>query len=517
MNRYKLVLAFLTGLAIFLGITYLRTPDSANPPASPGGLPATRTALQNPAGAPPGQTASRTEFPTSMPAATTDNIKPAENADLQKLLAEMENLLPEIEDLLRYLNLSDTSYEPPNQYLLQTYQPQIDKLQARFSQLAQQASSISRPRTQRFLWEQLLGRNLDTVADYLILGELLEPGDALLEEMLVVIASPGYDLGGRENLIYHMLFPNRPPQPGGELSARQQRIKAFIEQQLPQETDSTLMIAYLEAYSSLMDYLPDGREAFQQHLDAARLRMDPDQYFSFKLQQLDMQSPQAGLARLLQEMDSTPMNAEQRERLLSRLGGQINAALNDYLYNPEANTENPIPEANRQLLVGYLERNLSLPRLKQEDNGSLYQYGDRISTIEMLRNGKQIEAGIYQRIVSSNSFDEQVALLLVIPGIDGNLPERLQGQPNLKQSLLKALADPQYSAEDHQVIGMALANLTRQTPPPEGFSAPAVTYDYDVNGNAIYTQETFPPESTITDYPATEDGSGTPDGQYPDY
>lgn len=509
MNRYKPVLVVLTGLAAFAAFLYLSAPGPANKPASPTPSAAQESRTTTSADsllpeAEPRQPAARNTWPatTGQDAATAAAPAAGDDPQLEVLLAEMADLLPEMEDLLRYINMTDIAYTTHTTYDMQTYQPQIDKLQEKFARLAQQAAALSKPRTQGFLWKKLLDYGLDSEINYIILNELGAPDAALFEDMLSAITNTGYPSQGREMMIYYTLFPNEAPEESAQLPPRQARIKTFIEEQLQLETEGSLMIAYLEAYAALMDFLPEGEQAFQQHLDAARLRMNPDEYFGFKLQQLDVGNPRAEFARLLEEIDTTPMSAEQRANLLSRLQIQVSVTMQEYLYNPDAPEENPIPENNRRLLLGYLENNLGAPpALQQADEYELYQYAEKAWAVELLRGGRQAGEGLYQRIANSTSFDEQVALLLVIPGIEGNLPERLQNLPRLKQSLLRSLADPQYSAEEHQIIGMALNNLTNTRPPPQLYQQP-------------YPGESF---SEYPYYPATEAYSEQPAGQYPDY
>lgn len=514
MNRYKPVLVVLTGLAAFAAFLYLSAPGLTEKPAS--------TAPSTTAGAdaalaqqepPPPTAPAPSLFPgaeiqqpaarNTWPAMTEqDATTAADDPRLEALLTEMANLLPELEDLLRYINMTDVAYTSQSTYDMQTYQPQIDKLQEKFARLAQQAAALSKPRTQHFLWKKLLDHGLDSEINYIILNELAAPDEPLFKEMLGAIANTGYPPEGREIMIYYTLFPGEMPEAGEELPPQQALTKAFIEEQLQLETNGSLMIAYLEAYSTLMAFLPEGEQEFRQHLDAARLRMNPDEYFGFKLQQLELDNPKADFARLLNEIDTTPMSADQRENLLNRLQIQVSVTMQEYLYNPDAPEENPIPENNRRLLLGYLENNLGAPpALQQADEYELYQYAEKAWAVELLRSGKQAGEGLYQRIANSASFDEQVALLLVIPGVEGNLPERLQNLPSLKQGLLRSLADPQYSAEEHQIIGMALNNLTSNRPPPQMYQQP-------------YPGETL---NEYPYYPATEAYSGQPAEQYQDY
>lgn len=487
MNRYKLAFGFLAGITLFLIIIYTFTPKTTQPMRG-------TSALQNTPIKPIQSSVQNIPFSTQ-PVEILSSTPPIEKNPkpeyLQTILDKITELLTEIQHLMQLLDSSNHYNYAPNSYyydmvsptpeITTNYQPQIDRLQADFTQLARQGKRLNRQQTHRFLWEQLLIHGIDSSLGYIILNELVNPELELLEEILHTLSDSSYPASSRETLVYHFLFPNSPPEEQGQLNQRQQRLLEFIEQQLQQETHTGLLLAYLTAYNILLDYLPESQRKVQlfQQLELARLRLTPETFFSFKLQQMDLTSDAEDYRALLQEVSLTPMSKHQQRAFLMQITSQVSSHLNFFNAEERALTNSTLPNETRDVLKNYLQEHLSLPRLRQDSSvdysdftQDLYQYAEQVWAIELLDNPQQAHDKFVQRVQQSQNINEQIALLLILPSLGSEIGTRLR-QTDLQLRLSQHLQQGELPKPVLNVIDIALHNLD----PPQQAS-PRITLPY---------------------------------------
>jgi hypothetical protein len=438
------------------------------------------------------------------PPATTSHANSIQSLTLTTLLNEIASLLQEISGLQRLLYNPFDPYQPVDETLQQTYQPHLDALSQRLETLVRKAEGISKPQTQRFLWEQALALGLEDPASLQAISLIsYSLDDALFEDMLTALSNGGHTSTARSSLAFSILLPaetnyndGNTVQPFHKATPRQRRIKAFLEEQLPQETDSEVLNAYIDVYHTMSQ---DGHRLvsnadFWQQLETLRAQIAPDQYFAYRLQHKKLTNPNSDLASLLRDINSTPMTPQQRQNMISLLSS--NVFMENAAYSGDTLVNTQIPDPQRQLLLQYLESNLPPPTL--QDRYSLYEYGNQAYAIEILKHREQATDKFYQRIVESNNVVEQTAMILGASVAGERLITKLQQHTALRQRLENQFKQSNLPPEIRTVLQDAL-NIISVTLPPA-----MPTYPNDEAGMPLYSQETVP-------------DSGSPDGQYPGY
>ena len=455
MNSYKLGFGLIALMVIFMAYFYSK-PDKpiaaapAVPPANPAQTVSNNTFNRLPVGWQP-DTAKVIIAPAIAPAANTSQA-------LDTLLMDIDNMTRELSMLQNQLyNQYDQSM---GDVLLQTYQPRIDELSQRLEQKVREAESLSKPLTQRFLWELALSIGLEDSASAQIISFISTSLDtALFEDILTALSIGGHNSSARMMLVFSILLPsgtayydtNTPPSP----PPRQQRIQAFLEAQFQQETDPEVLNAYLEVYRTMSQdqhgLVPTAR--FWQQLEMLRSRLAPDQYFSFRLQATSFTDPTADIAGLLREMMNSPMTPEQRQNLQSMLSNTL--FINSAPSSTDAMSTASIPAQHQQALLQYLENGLITPVL--QNRYSLYEYGNQAYAIEMLKHGEQAANTYYQRTVDSRVPAEQVALLLGASVGGDALLKKLRQNTTLRQSLENQLKQSNLTPEAQSALQDALS------------------------------------------------------------
>lgn len=485
MNRYKLAFGLAAGVAFFL--FYLG-----------GTRPAGHLSGEAPAMRPMGASVTANNSPsvwspvlpgaeTALPTAAT----PATLADLEPLLEQIETVLHELSSLQGLLTSSTLPGYAPDPLIEQLYQPRIDNLVQTLERLVRKAEGIALPRTQRFLWEQVLTAGLGSSTGMYALNMLgNNPHDALFEDMLTTLTHSGEDKDARTTLAFSILFPSGNPgldsastQAGKAPlpSPRQQRIVQFLEEQFQQEGNPDMLGAYLDIYFALTEeqYRVIPAAQFWQQLETLRSRIATDKYFGFRLQKLKLTDPDADYVGLFRDINTAPLTPEQQRNLLSMLGNTVFVATSP---NAAESTSQPLPEPQRQLLLQYMESHLAAPSL--QDRYALYEYGSQVQAIELLKNREQVADALYQRIVGSRSLDEQVALLLGAGMAGETLTQKLQQDVPLRQRFDHLLRQPGLTPDVRSLLQEAASVL--QGAPPFTPEQPVDEY----GNNIYYPQET---------------------------
>lgn len=488
LNRYRLVLGLIVIIGVILAYIYnplnqrlnfTKTSDNANAQDITFSVESVQPTLNTP----------------TLPLATTATSTSNSGIPLEALFNEMTSIFRELMAtstlMTNPLNLS----QAPDEATIQLYQPQIEKLQQRFTQLQQRAFTLSKADTQRFFWNLLVETNFPTDNSHLLLSNLADADDTLLNEMFALLSSGAYTLETRQTLAYNLLLPQRNTdmalinlQQSNSLSPRQLRLKQFLEEQLLSEPDGRLLATYMEIYHT---WANEGqlttKEAFKQQLDAVRTQLAPDQYFGFRLQTLNLSDPNADYAGLLADISATAMDKQLKRNLLLRLADEISTRLTGS--SDDATAPNgELPETTRQLLIHYLQTNLPQPQIN--DGYTLYQYGTQVYTLLLLMDRSQAVDKLYQRIVSSTSLAEQLGMLSALPMTDGIAQKNLREHTHLRQTLEQALTQPNLSSEARTSIASGLSSLmlqpptvstASQTPNAQG------TASVDEQGNPMYS------------------------------
>lgn len=504
MNRYRLGLSLfvLTGAAL----AFLYEQPHPQPLFSPPKTTAVITTGKVPADPAINHAASKTvaHKPTSitdthptfvLPPLPHNNIPP-----LETLLNDLANLFGELNNLSAMLANSQAPDQSPDEATLQLYQPQMERLQQRYIELQQQALTLSRDETQRFLWDQLVNYHFPMDNSHLILNALNDPADSLLEDMFSTLTNPSYNVTTRQMLAYNLLRPNsynylsvKPsPTEGTETTtptARQLRLKAFLENQIQSESQPPLLGTYIDIYRAMANETQlVSAEQFTQQLEIARSHLLPEQYFSFRLQELSLTQADADYANLLNDIRHTHMEPQQYRNLLLRLADEINSKMTP---SQEAVDKSmAIPDTTRQVLLQFLHKNLPQPDLR--DSFSLYQYGTQMYSIQLLENPQQGAERLYQKIVDSASLAEQVSMLSALPLSDGSLQKKLREQTNLKQRLENALLQASTQGDMRVSLESALSNLMMEPPSITTESVSTIEPpDNPSPANPLYSVETF--------------------------
>lgn len=507
MNRYRLGLSLfvLTGAALAFLYEQPHSHLLLSPPKTTAVMttgkvptdPAINHALSKTAGHKP---ASITDTQTTfvLPPLPHNNIPP-----LETLLNDLANLFGELNNISAMLANSQAPDQAPDEATLQLYQPQIERLQQRYIELQQQALTLSRDETQRFLWDQLVNYHFPMDNSHLILNALNDPADSLLEDMFSTLTNPSYNVTIRQMLAYNLLRPNsyhylnvQPSRAesteGAETNTpttRQLRLKAFLEEQIQSESQPPLLGTYMDIYRAMANetHLVSA-EQFTQQLEMARSHLLPEQYFSFRLQELSLTQADADYANLLNDISHTHMEPQQYRSLLLRLADEINSKLTPA--QEAVDKSMAIPDPTRQVLLQFLHKNLPQPDLR--DSFSLYQYGTQMYSIQLLENPQQGAEQLYQKIVSSSSLAEQVSMLSALPLSDGSLQKKLREQTNLKQRLESALLQAGTQGDMRVSLEAALSNLMME--PPTITTESLSTTETPDNANttdSVYSVETF--------------------------
>jgi hypothetical protein len=447
------------------------------------------------------------------------------NATLATLFSRIEETLRELAMLYGFVYTPSTTDYTHDDLMYQSYQPQIDNLQQHFEALKQQASGISASQTQRFLWEQLQLYGLGSGVNSVLFDAIGIPEDkALLEEMLAAVASPGYPVDDRLALFQGVFMTHGhyydysgvtgQPQAKPSVTPTQLRLKQFLEEQFQVETNPALLGAYLDFYHNMVE---EGGQVsvqqFQQQLDLLRMQLGTDQYFDFRLRALNMQDANADYTSLLQEIDSTRMTSEERERLMTNLAGQLVGFLMPLVYNADAKVE--LPARTREVFQQYLETHLPTPSL--QNDLMLYRYATEVEGIYLLRYGKYAPEHLYAYLLNGASLDAQVALLGSGLFQDEQYRNKFQQANSLKQGIEQALTQPNLTFTARNLLENARIRLEVQAvPPPPSPEEMGV----DENGNPVssyYTGEgnTTPDGAGVN--PETRFDIVAPVGQSPGY
>ena len=423
-----------------------------------------------------------TTMPQPVPAPTDQ----ANATALDTLLSELATTMQEshhVQQQLANMITADSSLES-DELITQTYQSRVDALSQQFDTQLRKAESLAKNRTHAFVWQQILLIGLEESTSNMALSMIsgsLDP--ALFEEMLLTLSNSAISGSARTNLAFMILLPpettyadaNQPPSsaPLRPATPRQQRILQFLEEHFPQETDPDVLNAYLHVYQTMSrdQHGLVSAAQFQQQLEMVRAVLPLDQYFNYRLQQIQLTDANADLIGFLRDMNTTPMSVEQRQSLLFMLGSTI-ASL------PETTA---LPSQHQQLLLQYFESNLSKPTL--QDRYNLYKYGNQAYAIELLKHGPQAVDTYYQRVVDSTNPTEQIALLLGAAMGGDVLLNKLKQNVALRQQVDKQLKQAKLSAETQAILQEGLQMLygeptaTPDAASPEPEPAPEPTPD----------------------------------------
>lgn len=513
MNSYKLGFGLVAVIAVLMTYFYGKLDKpAAISPAYQNPLAAQKTTVFSnlPAGWMP-ETNAMTTPPT-----TPDTDK---QAALDPLLADIDSIMRELSMLQNQLFNPLTPYQSADEVMIQTYQPRIDTLSQRLEQQINKAKSLSKPLTQRFVWEQVLSLGLEDSASSLALSLISDAiDDTLFEDMLTTLGNSGYSGTARASLVFSILLPpettyydpNAPADqtPTHPATPRQQRIQQFLETQFQQETDPDVLKAYLDVYHTMSQdqhgLVP--AERFAQQLEMLRARMAPDQYFSFRLQDTKLSDPNADIAGLLREISSTLMTPEQRQSLHAQLSSAIFIST---VPNAVDTFSQSIALQHQPLLLRYLENSLTTPNT--QDRYSLYEYGNQAYVIELLKHPDPAQAAdtFYQRLVDSNVPEEQLAMLLGASMGGDTLLKRLQQNTVLRQRFENQLK--QTRQPDRQAVLQEAIDLLKGEPL-------MLDQPLDAYGNPTYYPEEPGIEPGLMPYePTPAPDSGMPAEQYPGY
>jgi hypothetical protein len=436
------------------------------------------------------------------------------------LLTGIDNILRELFGLQRLQVNPFAPDQPTDEFMAQTYQPRIDELSQHLEALVRKAEGIAKSRTQQFLWEQALAMGLEYDTSSLVIS-LISPSldNTLFEDMLTTLGNGGHSGNARAVLAFTILLPPETTYhdasaattdqttPQRAATPRQQRIKQFLEEQFQHETDPEVLSAYLDVYSTMSQdqhgLVPAAQ--FWQQLETLRAQIAPDRYFNFRLQQAKLTDPDADYASLFREISSTPMTPAQRQSLLSILSNTLFMAVSPI--STTTPTIPQIPEQNRQVLLQYMETGLATPNL--QDRYSLYEYGNQVYAIELLKHREQAADSFYQRIVASATLEEQLALLLGAPMSGDAVLKKLQQNAPLRQKLENRLTQPNLPPEMRALLQESLNMLSGE---PPMLSEPPV----DAYGSPIDPQQSFTQDGSLPE-PGSAPDSVPPEGQYPGY
>lgn len=454
----------------------------------------------------------------------------AGDAALASLLARMENVLQEMAMIGNFMHDPVNPYFVPDDATYQTYQPRIDVLQDEFDKLVQQATQISRPKVQRFLWQRLQTDGLNSYFNHVLYAGLELPEEtALLEEMLMAVtAAGGYSYEERLTLFQSVFlaygrYENEYPVENTDAKSKPQpvspairRLKAFLEEQLLLETDETLVTNYLELYRSMTGN-PQllSLQQFRDQLERTRPHLTTDQYFDFRIRELNMLEPGTDYTVLLQEMDDTRMSADERQQILMNLASQVSGELMELVYDPES--KKSLPDHTRQQLQQYLERHLPSPDL--QDEFGMYRYTTQLDSIYLLRYGKDAPEHLYQRWQGSSNLPEQVALLSSSFFNDEKYRQRVRQNKALYQQMEQQLARTDLSPVSRAVLEGSL-NIWNEPRSYYDYTPAAGQTVYDENGNPqtnyYYTDTVTPEPAADSGMEASETAPGAADDSVPD-
>lgn len=402
-----------------------------------------------------------TTMPQPVPAPRTPTDQ-ANAAALDTLLSELATTMQEshhVQQQIANLITADSSLES-DELITQTYQARVDALSQQFETQLRKATSLAKNRTHAFIWQQVLLIGLEESTSNMALSMIngsLDP--ALFEEMLLTLSNSAIISSARYNLAFMILLPpettyadtNQPPSttPLHRATPRQQRILQFLEEHFAQETDPDVLNAYLHVYQTMSrdQHGLASATQFQQQLEIVRAVLPLDQYFNYRLQQIQLTDANADLIGLLRDMNTTPMSVEQRQSLLSSLSSTVVSTTEN----------NPFPQEHQQLLLQYLASSLTPPTLQNRYN--LYEYGNQAYAIEVLKHGTQAVDTYYQRVVDSTNPTEQIALLLGAAMGGDVLLNKLKQNVALRQQVDKQLKQAKLSAETQALLQEGLQML----------------------------------------------------------
>ena len=491
MNRYKLELGVFA-LMFFVGVMFAYKRWYQPIPES---IPATSSNLLPQVKQPQARIPAEPEVPTTTQVLiqrqstmqdtfVTGSSAPPAPRSLAELFSAMEAILQNLTELYNLLNSSPDIYRT-DENLSRLYQPQIDQQQQQFTTLLQQAMTLSKPATQRFVWERFTSASVPAESYYLLLDGLRDSDNALLEQILVWLENTGIPVELRQMVAYNVLSGD---------AKRQVRLKGFIESRLQIEPEKSMLMTYLEVYQAMTEQGKVSKTQFREQLDRVRLRLDPEQYFDFRLKQLNLADENADYAGVLAEISTSPMTPMQRSVLFMRLSDEVISRLSSSVGGdvPEAG----IAASHQQTLQRYLWAHLPTPRL--QESFTVYQYSSQRFALQLLQDKAGAMDALYQRIVNSHSLDEQVALLYALPYGDGWVQKRLRYHTTLQQQLRDAANQPNISQEQRGLIESALSTLMMQPPSPDAT---------ELNQN---NPETTTYESTLMGDNPTQTTSETP-------
>lgn len=484
MNRHKLelgVFALMFFAAVIFVYEWWQRPTTESVPAPQTNLLPQVAKPQAPASLVPLVAGKNTESiqtqPTAQAALVNSETMGKSQLSLAELLSAMDEVLQDLSNVYNVMGSAVDVYRA-NETLAQTYQAQIDQHQQRFNELLQQAIVLSKSAAQRFLWERVTNLGLPMEYSYLLLDGLRDPDSELLEQILLWLESGNATIDIRQTVAYNVILG---------ATKHRERLKQFIEERLQIEPEKPLLHTYLEIYQVMnQEQGGTGNVQFRAKLELVRARLDPDQYFDYRFKMLNLADENADYAGVLDEIGRMPMTAAQRGGLLLRLSDEIVASLSTNIGadSPEVR----IAANNQQTLLRYLWANLPTPRL--QDSFSLYQYSSQQYAIQLLQDKAGAMENLYQKIINSQSLDEQVALLYAVPYTDGVIQKRLRQQSALRQKLSEAAKQPQLSAEQRGLIEAALSNLVVQPPENESESSVGLFDDAPGTKDSQATQTT---------------------------
>ncbi len=488
MNRHKLelgVFALMFFAAVIFVYEWWQRPTTASAPAPQTNLlpqvakpPTTASLVPLVAGKDAGSIQTQ---PTAQAALVNGKTTGKSQPSLAELLSAMDAILQDLSSIYSMMGSAVDVYQG-NETFTQTYQPQIDQHQQRFNELLQQAIGLSKSAAQSFLWERVTNFGLPMEYNFLLLDGLRDPDSALLEQILTWLESGNASSDIRQIVAYNVILG---------ATKHRERLKQFIEERLQIEPEIPLLQTYLEIYQAMSQEQGKTDNAqFLAQLEMVRARLEPDQYFDYRLKMLNLADENADYAGVLEEISRAPMTTAQRKTLLLRLSDEIVASLSTNI--GVDSSEVRIAANNQQTLLRYLSASLPTPRL--QESFSLYQYSSQQYAIQLLQDKAGAMERLYQKIVSSQSLDEQVALLYAMPYTDERIQKRLRQQTALLQKLRDAAKQPQLSAEQRGLIEAALSNLATQSPENEPESSLGLFDDAPgtKDGRATQTTDEMP-------------------------
>ena len=457
MNSYKLGFSLIASIVILT--VYWNSKPTA--PIAASAMPSRHNQPNNPASTAVTTGIQTTTPPPPAPATRlpTDHVN---TAALDTLLDELATTMQELHHLQQQLSnmITADSSLASDELMTQTYQPRIDALSQQFDTQLRKAESLAKNRTHTFVWQQVLLLGLEESTSNMALSMISGALDnALFEEMLLTLNNSAISGSARANLAYMILLPpettysdpNQPPSTTllRRATPRQQRILQFLEEHFAQEADPDVLNAYLNTYQTMShdQYGLVSALQLQQQLEMVRAVLPLEQYFNYRLQQIQLTDANADLTGLLRDMSSTPMSTAQRQSLLSALSNTV----------VNTTETNPLPQQHQQLLLQYLTSSLIQPTL--QDRYNLYEYGNQAYAIEALKHGTQAVDTYYQRVVDSTNPTEQIALLLGASMGGDLLLKKLKQNVALRQQVEKQLKQAKLSAETQAILQEGLQML----------------------------------------------------------